>query len=101
MSALDLSRVTWRKNSRSWNSSDCVEVGVWRKSSLCGAGQNCVEVDLADTLQSEAEPAPGTDQLVLVRDSKDPGGPVLAFTSAEWDTFIAGIKGGSLADLTV
>jgi len=31
---------------------------------------------------------------VMVRDSKDQGGPVLTFTRAEWDAFTAGIKGG-------
>ncbi len=50
----------------------------WRKSTRSsGQGGNCVEV--ADNL-------PG---LVAVRDSKDPGGPVLAFGPDAWRTFIA------------
>ncbi|MFI6457204.1 DUF397 domain-containing protein [Streptosporangium amethystogenes] len=101
MSVLDLSQVTWRKSSRSGNGQDCVEVGVWQKSSLSGNGQNCVEVALADSLQAEAEPRPDAERLVLVRDSKDPEGPVLAFTPGEWDAFITGIKRGSLVDLAV
>ncbi len=31
---------------------------------------------------------------VGVRDSKDPDGPVLAFTPAEWQAFLAGVKAG-------
>ncbi|HKT05478.1 MAG TPA: DUF397 domain-containing protein, partial [Rugosimonospora sp.] len=29
-----------------------------------------------------------------VRDSKDPHGPVLEFTAAEWSAFVDGAKGG-------
>jgi hypothetical protein len=29
-----------------------------------------------------------------VRDSKDPDGPVLVFTTAEWQSFGAGVKAG-------
>jgi hypothetical protein len=31
---------------------------------------------------------------VAVRDSKDPDGPVLRFTGAEWAAFVAGVKAG-------
>ena len=37
-----------------------------------------------------------------MRDSKDPDGPVLAFTRAEWETFLGGAKTGefdALADM--
>ncbi|WP_344973881.1 DUF397 domain-containing protein [Streptosporangium fragile] len=76
-----------------------MEVGIWRKSSLSGSGQNCVEVRLADTASTAAEPTTDADRLFLVRDSKDPDGPVLSFTPSEWDAFITGIKGGAFADL--
>ncbi|WP_433362324.1 DUF397 domain-containing protein [Streptosporangium sp. CA-115845] len=56
---------------------------TWRKSSLSSAeGQNCVEVAAL----------PGGGQ--AVRDSKNPGGPVLKFTSGEWSTFISGVRDG-------
>jgi hypothetical protein len=55
----------------------------WRKSShSSGNGGQCVEV---------AQNLPGA---VAVRDSKDPGGPVLAFSFAEWRAFAAGVKAG-------
>jgi hypothetical protein len=52
---------------------------AWRKSTRSGQSE-CVEV--ADNL-------PG---VVGVRDSKDPGGPVLTFTPDTWRAFIAHIK---------
>ncbi len=53
----------------------------WRKSSYSGTnGGNCVEI---------ARNLPG---VVAVRDSKDPGGPALAFTPADWEAFTAGLK---------
>ena len=56
---------------------------TWRKSSYSGSnGGGCVEV--ADNL-------PG---VVAVRDSKDPGGPVLAFGLDEWRAFTVAIKAG-------
>jgi hypothetical protein len=33
---------------------------------------------------------------VAMRDSKDPAGPVLAFTRAEWRVFLGGMRGGEL-----
>ena len=55
---------------------------VFRKSSFSGAvNPACVEVGFVT-----AE--------VLLRDSKDPNGPVLRFTPHEWAAFIAGVKDG-------
>jgi hypothetical protein len=52
----------------------------WRTSSWSGAiGGNCIQV--ADL--------PGT---IAVRDSKDPDGPALLFTPAEWAAFTARVK---------
>ncbi|MFF5208652.1 DUF397 domain-containing protein [Streptosporangium sp. NPDC000396] len=99
MSELDLSHVVWRKSSLSGNGPDCVEIGVWHKSSCSGAGQNCVEVALVDNAQAEVKHNTNTERLFLVRDSKDPDGPILAFTPSEWDAFLAGIKSGDFEDL--
>ena len=52
----------------------------WFKSSLSASG-NCVEVRFTDS---------GTQ----VRSSRDPDGPVLSFTRAEWDAFTGGAQLG-------
>jgi hypothetical protein len=53
----------------------------WRKSSFSGGpSQNCVEV---------AELEGGR---TAVRDSKDPSGPALVFTPAEWAAFVQGVR---------
>jgi hypothetical protein len=58
---------------------------AWRKSSYSGNnGGDCIEVtsNLGD--------------VVAVRDSKDPEGPVLVFSPAVWRAFAAGVKAGEL-----
>ena len=52
----------------------------WRKSTYSNSGQ-CVEV---------AQLPDG----VAMRDSKNPGGPVLEFTEAEWSAFLKGVRAG-------
>ncbi len=58
-------------------------LNVWRKSSYSGAnGGNCIEV--ADV--------PGA---VLVRDSKNPDGPRLAFVPTAWEAFAESLRAGA------
>lgn len=54
----------------------------WIKSSLSFANGDCVEV------------ASLPDGQIAVRDSKDTAGPVLRFTSSEWQAFVAGARNG-------
>jgi predicted secreted Zn-dependent protease len=54
---------------------------TWRKSTRSGAAGHCVEVA-------------NVPSAVLVRDSKDAAGPVLAFGATDWTGFIAGIQAG-------
>jgi hypothetical protein len=52
--------------------------GTWMKSSYSGSQANCVEVAVRGG--------------VLVRDTKDRGGPVLRFTPATWRRFADQMK---------
>ena len=56
---------------------------AWKKSSYSNGsgGNNCVEVAFLDTA-------------VAVRDSKDPSGPALLFSSATWTEFVNSAKAG-------
>lgn len=62
--SIDLSGAAWFKSSRSASQDTCVEI-----AHLVGG-------------------------MVGVRDSKNPTGPALVFSPAEWDTFTAGVQGG-------
>ena len=54
---------------------------TWRKSSA-SIGSNCVEIASSETL-------------IHVRDSKNPGGPMLSFTRGAWLTFLAASRDGA------
>jgi hypothetical protein len=54
---------------------------VWTKAARSGNDGQCVEVrDRGDAIE--------------VRDSKEPSGPVLHYTPAEWDAFLDGARKG-------
>ncbi|MGW5349502.1 DUF397 domain-containing protein [Streptomyces sp. NPDC004031] len=55
----------------------------YRKSSYSGANNECVEIATLD-------------QWVGVRDSKDPDGPKLCFTAANFAIFLADLRTGHL-----
>jgi len=56
----------------------------WFKSSRSTATRECVEVAFLNGSR------------VGVRDSKNPGGPALVFTPAEWDAFTSTLRNGRL-----
>lgn len=58
---------------------------AWRKSTYSNNGGACVEV---------ATNLPG---IVAVRDSKDPAGPALIFSTDSWHAFIYGMKAQQLS----
>jgi hypothetical protein len=53
---------------------------VWRRSTFSQANA-CVEVAFIK-------------DCVVVRDSKDQHGPMLLFTTREWEAFVAGVNAG-------
>jgi hypothetical protein len=52
---------------------------TWRKATKSGSNGACVEV------------ARLAEDAIGVRDSKNPDGPVLVFTAADWDAFLDGM----------
>jgi hypothetical protein len=64
MPEIDLSRAAWRKSHRSQQNGACVEI---------------------------AANLPG---IVAIRDSKDPDGPKLTFSSQAWAAFLRRVKAG-------
>ena len=59
---------------------------TWRKAQLSTNNGSCVEVA-------------AVVGKVALRDSKDPSGPVLVYTPAEWGAFLDGAKMGEFDDL--
>jgi hypothetical protein len=57
----------------------------WRTAIKSG-GSNCVQVARRDGV-------------IMIADSKNPGGPALSYTLEEWDAFLDGAKKGEFDDL--
>ncbi len=62
-----------------------VSRAAWRKSSHSGQDGNCVEI---------ATNLPG---IVVMRDSKNPDGPVLRFARTDWSVIILAMQAGESA----
>jgi hypothetical protein len=58
---------------------------IWRSAISCTGGQ-CIQVA-----------AIGNG--VAIRDSKNPAGAILVYSTEEWETFVAGAKNGDFDDL--
>lgn len=61
------------------------EQHIWRTASFCAGGE-CVEV------------AQRGDS-ILMRNSTEPHGRILEYTTGEWESFIRGVKAGEFDDL--
>ncbi|MEV6316257.1 DUF397 domain-containing protein [Streptomyces sp. NPDC051776] len=90
VSISDLSGAQWRKSSYCGDDGgeciECIECAAlggteWRKSSHSEEVGDCVEIATAP-------------HAVAIRDSKDPGGPVLTFSPASFAAFVAAAAGG-------
>jgi hypothetical protein len=68
----------WKMSSHSTYNGNCVQ---WRKSSHSSHNGQCVEFR--------------GQEAAHLRDSKDPGGPVLSFGGSTWGKFLAAVKSGS------
>jgi Domain of unknown function (DUF397) len=71
----------------------------WRESRHSATNNESVEVTVTDDAAAVSAHKADAGRLILMRDSKNPDGPVLAFTEDEWRAFIAGVKDGEFDDL--
>lgn len=58
----------------------------WLKAQRSGANGQCVEIA-------------STTGRIAMRDSKDPDGPILVYTPAEFNAFLEGARNGEFDDL--
>ncbi|WP_414505591.1 DUF397 domain-containing protein [Streptomyces sp. NEAU-L66] len=73
--------LNWFKSSYSGSAGgNCIEVAYdWRKSSYSGsAGGDCLEVS-------------SCPHAIHIRDSKNPGGPILTLSADAWSAFLADV----------
>jgi len=77
--------MSWRTSSWSTYNGNCVEVAAELRKAQAGGGNGAC----AETASCRCG--------VRVRDSKDPDGPRLTFSRAEWAGFTAAIKAGEFA----
>ncbi|GAO06555.1 DUF397 domain-containing protein [Streptomyces lydicamycinicus] len=73
--------LTWFKSSYSGSQGgDCIEVAyAWRKSSHSSdEGGDCLEVSTCP-------------HAIHIRDSKNPGGPILTLSTAAWSAFLSDV----------
>jgi hypothetical protein len=69
----------WRKSTHSNDYGACVEVATWRQTPTPAVIMRSID----DRLHDHAV------NVVAVRDSKDPSGPMLTFSAPAWQTFLS------------
>jgi len=64
---------------------------------MTGDRQDASDFSVAEggvEVATEAGSKENSDHVITIRDAKNPDGPKLVFTPAEWDAFVAGVKDG-------
>jgi hypothetical protein len=64
--------------------------GAGGRESLGSADHMASAIEVAVSAGSKE----GSDHVITLRDPKDPDGPTLVFTPAEWEAFVAGVRDG-------
>jgi hypothetical protein len=67
------------------SSSEFSSIDIPFRAAVKSGGTNCIQVGRRDGM-------------ILIADSKRPGGPVLSYTLQEWDAFLDGAKNGEFDD---
>lgn len=81
------------------------EQSVERRTEIYGDGDDGVIIDfipaeeVPDEIRKDNKIFRPGEQAIVMRDAKEPDGPVLYFTEAEWEAFVAGVKDGEFDDL--
>jgi hypothetical protein len=64
--------------------------GAGRRESPGSADSVASAIEVAVSAGSKE----GSDHVITLRDPKNPDGPTLVFTPAEWEAFVAGVRDG-------
>jgi Domain of unknown function (DUF397) len=75
---------------------------TWRKTGALGVNMDRVEFDSSEFRKSSFSPpsnggcveVASREDVVAIRESKDPDGTVLEFSKRDWDLFVKGVKAG-------
>jgi hypothetical protein len=83
-----------------------------RRGSLLGGGRGVtlghvteqqsddgVIIEFIDAKDAPIKHKELSERVIVMRDAKNPDGPTLYFTEAEWDAFVLGVKDGEFDDL--
>ena len=62
-------------------------------------GDDGVIIEFIDAKDAPIKHKELSERVIVMRDAKNPEGPTLYFTEAEWDAFVLGVKDGEFDDL--
>jgi len=82
-----------------------IEEPPTRRTEIYGDGDDGVIIEfipaeeVPDEIRQDNKIFLPGEQAIVMKDAKEPDGPVLYFTQGEWDAFVAGVKDGEFDDL--